>query len=255
MKFSDLKLPFPDADIEWRIGSSGKNQKGVWATCLAYISARAIQDRLDDVCGPGNWKVSYRSVAHSQEMRGGIICELSIKIADEWICKEDGAEQTDYEAFKGGLSSAIKRAGAVWGIGRYLYRLDAAYAEISLDKKPGFRWAQLKDNTDFYWKPPKLPDWAVAVKSVNVGALIEPSEEKNEKWDPGETLVPFGKYKDIKIKELSLSTLDQDIKYWEDRAQKEGKPLGGKVSTYIEACKAYREIAMSQLEDLPDGIG
>ena len=40
------------------------------------------------------------------------------------IDREDGAQITEYESVKGGISSAFKRAAASgWGVGRYLYDL------------------------------------------------------------------------------------------------------------------------------------
>jgi hypothetical protein len=60
MDLSKLRDPFPAEDVEWRVGRAGKNDSGVWAMCLAYITNRAIMDRLDSVCGPENWRNEYR---------------------------------------------------------------------------------------------------------------------------------------------------------------------------------------------------
>lgn len=170
MKLSDLGLPFKESGIEWRIGQAGKNVGGtVWATCLAYVSARAIMHRLDEVCGPDGWRTEY--VIHPT----GVICKLSIKCGSEWVCKEDGAEQTDIEAFKGGISSALKRAGSVWGIGRYLYDLESGFATIVPKGTPGAKFGKLPDGTVFYWNPPKIPDWALpAEKTQNIPPVSEP---------------------------------------------------------------------------------
>lgn len=125
----DLKLlrePFPEADIEWRPQRSGMSFKGEpYAMVLAYVTNRAVMDRLDEVCGPGNWKNEFKSSPN-----GGLICKLSVKIDDEWVGKEDGAENTKVEAVKGGLSGAMKRAAVQWGIGRYLYKLPATFGRF-----------------------------------------------------------------------------------------------------------------------------
>lgn len=42
----------------------------------------------------------------------------------------DGAENTDIEPVKGGLSDAYKRAAVKWGIGRYLYDMEAAWVDV-----------------------------------------------------------------------------------------------------------------------------
>lgn len=162
VNLSVLAEPFHEADIEWRIGQSGETGKGkVWARVLCYINARAIMDRLDRAVGPENWKVEYRVENGSDKIVPGIIARIGIRVGDEWVFKEDGAEQTDIESFKGGLSSALKRAGVAWGIGRYLYALEAGYANVSTDEKDGWEWAKTKSGKEFYWQPPKLPAWAL----------------------------------------------------------------------------------------------
>lgn len=60
MDLLKLAEPFPEGDLEWRIQSAGKGNNGIWARCVPYISNRAIMQRLDDVCGPGNWRNDYR---------------------------------------------------------------------------------------------------------------------------------------------------------------------------------------------------
>jgi len=126
MNLELLKEPFPETDIEWRPQKTGLDRNGnPYALVLAYISNRAVMDRLDEVCGAGNWKNEY-----SQAPNGGVICRLSIAVDGEWITKEDGAENTNIEAVKGGLSGAMKRAAVQWGIGRYLYKLPNTFAKF-----------------------------------------------------------------------------------------------------------------------------
>lgn len=162
MDLAKLAEPFPADDIEWRIQSSGKSNKGqIWARILAYITNRAIQDRLDEVCGPENWRNEYITGPD-----GGILCGLSIRCerenGAEWVRKWDGAENTQVEAVKGGLSGAMKRAGAQWGIGRYLYHLPEAWAKIN-DEGGGTRARLSKEHggDTFMWLPPNLPAWAL----------------------------------------------------------------------------------------------
>ncbi|WP_243664619.1 Rad52/Rad22 family DNA repair protein [Rhodothermus marinus] len=74
---------------------------------------------------PENWRNEFRPGPG-----GGVLCGISIRIGDEWITKWDGAENTDIEPVKGGLSSAMRRAAVQWGIGRYLYRLPNQWVRI-----------------------------------------------------------------------------------------------------------------------------
>lgn len=180
INFKELRAPFPAEDIEWRIGQAGKGQKGIWAKCLAYIQARAVMDRLDLVCGPAGWKVEYRNVPAGEGLVPGIICRISIRIGDEWVFKEDGAEQTDIESFKGGISSALKRAASAWGIGRYLYDLEAEYAEVSTEKQKGWNYGTTKDKTTFYWLPPQLPGWALPEGASKPGPRAVPNQKAAE---------------------------------------------------------------------------
>lgn len=156
-----LKEPFPEKDIEWRLSRSGKSQKGIWAMCLAYVTNRAIMDRLDEVVGVENWKNEFIPAPD-----GGVLCGLSIRINDEWVTKWDGAENTNIDAVKGGLSGAMKRAAVQFGIGRYLYNLEEGFAIIDRDGKFRAVVSAKNNRVDseevrFQWDPPILPDWAL----------------------------------------------------------------------------------------------
>ena len=85
---------------------------------------RAIMDRLDKVCGVENWMNQFK------EFKSGLLCGISIRIDGEWITKWDGAQETQIEPFKGGLSDSMKRAAVQWKIGRYLYKEKDHYATI-----------------------------------------------------------------------------------------------------------------------------
>lgn len=157
-----LQAPFPAEDVEWRIGRSGKKDGGdFWAVALAYITNRAIMERLDEVCGPENWKNEFK-----EGPNGGIIAGISIRVqcpdsgSPEWVTKWDGADNTDVEAVKGGLSNAMKRAGVQWGIGRYLYNLTESFVETSVTKQEGTKYAKTKEGK-FFWFEPDLPAWAL----------------------------------------------------------------------------------------------
>lgn len=153
MSLEQLKDPFPARDIEWRVQSSGETNGKVWARCLAYVTNRAIMNRLDAVVGPVHWRNEYAPAPC-----GGVMCGLSIRVGDEWVTKWDGAENTDVEAVKGGLSGAMKRAAVQWGIGRYLYDLEEGWAQVN---ERGRFQGKTKDGAYFKWDPPILPAWAL----------------------------------------------------------------------------------------------
>jgi len=186
-----LTEPFPLDDIEWRVSRSGQSpHKGIFCTALAYITARAIQKRLDDVCGPEGWRVEEPRIICING-KDAFAVGISIRIGDEWITKWDDsgvgrtgprrqiriggewitkwdvADPTKIEPAKGGFSGAMKRAGAQWGIGRYLYYLDETFAEVSDSQPSGSRkwnYARLSEKHGggvYYWKTPSLPAWAL----------------------------------------------------------------------------------------------
>ena len=95
-----LREPFRKEELEFRVGATN-NDKSM-GLALAYVQARAIQNRLDELFGVDGWTVSYK------EISAGFICSLSIKINDRWVTKEDGAGMTEYESVKGGISNAFK---------------------------------------------------------------------------------------------------------------------------------------------------
>jgi len=153
MDLDALKVPFEEQEIEWRLQSCGEKNGKFWGICLAYVKNRAIQNRLDEVCGPENWKNEF-----TVGPQGGILCGLSIRCNNEWVTKWDGAENTAVQAVKGGLSDSMKRAAVQWGIGRYLYKLEEGFAEVSPDGKLK---GMTKEKKWFRWNPPKLPAWAL----------------------------------------------------------------------------------------------
>jgi hypothetical protein len=122
--FDALSAPFPPEDIDWRVGSTTKDKsKGM---ALAYIDARTVADRLDAMCGMDGWQCNY-----SPASNGSIVCNLGIRMpGGEWVWKADGAGATDYEAEKGMLSDAFKRAAVRFGIGRYLYGMDTPWVQL-----------------------------------------------------------------------------------------------------------------------------
>lgn len=118
-----LAEPFDPAIVSWRVGPTNREKtKGM---ALAYIDARDVMRRLDDVCGPENWQDEY---PWSDGKR--VVCRIGVRIGDEWIWKTDGAGDTDTEGEKGALSDAFKRSAVKWGIGRYLYDVDSPWVAI-----------------------------------------------------------------------------------------------------------------------------
>jgi len=136
-----LATPFNPSDIEWKPGATTRDKsKGL---AMAYLDSRAVQQRFDDVCGPADWRNEFR-----EGPSGGVLCGISVRIdredgTAEWVTKWDGADNSQVEAVKGGLSGAMKRAAVQWGVGRYLYEIPSP-------------WVRLDDRGRFA-ETPKIP--------------------------------------------------------------------------------------------------
>jgi hypothetical protein len=216
INFEELKKPFPAIDIDWRLQQCGNGKNGIWGQALAYVTNRAIMNRLDEVVGPENWKNEYLPGPD-----GGILCGLSIKIDGEWITKYDGADKTNIEAVKGGLSGAMKRAAVQWGIGRYLYQLETNWVTVSDNGK---YHGKTKDNIPFRWDPPLLPKWALPSDSET------PKTAKKNTANITELKLQLEGY-------INNGTLDSN-KIWKDRALSVIKPECTDLEK-IEACLTY----------------
>lgn len=175
--FSKLSLAFEEEEIEWRIQSAGETKGRIWARVVPYVTNRAVQQRLDDVCGPENWSNEF-----TKGPDGGVLCGLSIRVpvittnlttgevveSQEFVTKWDGAENTDVEGVRGGLSSAMKRAAVQWGIGRFLYALEEMFANVHEKGRHRGKLSEKYGNKVYRWDPPALPEWALPAQRLTM---------------------------------------------------------------------------------------
>ena len=124
----ELAKPFAPEDLEWRLQQTIADKcRGL---AVPYVTNRAIQDRLDDVVGPENWHNEFKPW-HGNGKKESQICGISIFFEGRgFVTKWDGAEDTDIEAIKGGLSDSMKRAAVQWGIGRVLYKMEPVWVTV-----------------------------------------------------------------------------------------------------------------------------
>lgn len=136
----ELAQPFAPEDLEWRLQRTIESQmRGI---AVSYVTNRAIQARLDDVVGVDGWYNEYKPW-HKAGQKEAQICGISIYFPEKgFITKWDGAEDSDIEPVKGGLSDSMKRAAVQWGIGRVLYSMDVVWVNI---EKQGRSWIIPRD--------------------------------------------------------------------------------------------------------------
>jgi len=182
-----LNDPFPESDIEWRVQQSGMAQKP-WAMVIPYVTNRAITQRLDDVFGFMFWEDVYR------ETPRGMLCGITVHCNGRSVTKWDGAEipraLTDEEIKNGKkqtidpvktvLSNSEKRAAVKFGIGRYLYNLETAFANCKVlgsrsECSEYGKYMKIKQSGGVVihveWIPPPLESWALP--SVEFDSLLE----------------------------------------------------------------------------------
>lgn len=144
-----LERPFPINQIHWRVGptnqrsearkQNNKNAKATKGQVLAYIDARDVMKRLDEVFGVMGWSATYP--------RDGY-CEITVYHGDRITTKGNYGTESQMEKEKGQASDAFKRAAVLLGVGRYLYKLHAPW--VDLDEWGKFSKADI----------PQLPAWA-----------------------------------------------------------------------------------------------
>lgn len=142
-----LAQPFAIEDLEWRLQRT--IEESMAGLAVPYVTNRAIQGRLDEVMGIENWRNEYLSW-HGADQRNSQLCGISLYFEGKgWVTKWDGAENSDIEPVKGGLSDSMKRAAVQWGIGRILYNMEPVWVDIEKKGKSFFikkaAYAKLND--------------------------------------------------------------------------------------------------------------
>lgn len=255
-----LLRPFDPDRIEWRIQSSGLKSDGLpWARVLAYITQRAAFERLDEVYGE-SWSMeeTFQAIGNNAVC----VCRIDIEAADNMpartvsgTCAVDFDKAGDIDPFKTAASGALKRAVVSLGVGRYLYDLDEAWAEVL--PKGGLYSAVVKDKDGtkhrFTWNPPKLPEWALPAGQQAQAAVPrqakaeDPQDQETPPYEEPEAysapsprpeaaprksaqapeedpVIPFGRSKGSRLSELSLQDLDYFANKWQPRPwEKTGK--------------------------------
>ena len=180
--YKKLCEPFPQEAIHWRIGATDNKDNPTRGIPLAYIDARDVMDRLDEVVGPENWEDKFFETSS-----GRVICELTIR----GVTKSDGAGATDMEGEKGGLSDAFKRAAVKFGVGRYLYSLGTQWVAVERRGK----------STVIKGDPPALPEWALPKPNIlpmpTKLVLVPKESHQPEPMHPGESLSMQGVFSEL----------------------------------------------------------
>lgn len=134
-----LYAPLEPNEVEWRVQSAKDGKQ----TVVPYLNNRCVMERFDLAFEPENWTSEFREIA------GGFICRLTVFIGDRQIYREDGAQKTDIEPLKGGISDSMKRCAVQFGLGRGLYNYPRV--QIAVESKFIPNWAYPKLNALVKW--------------------------------------------------------------------------------------------------------
>ena len=187
-----------EIDFKWRVQTA--NSYG--ANCVAFIDARDVQDKLDEVCGAENWEAKY------SEQKGNLFCTIYIycKSVDghHWVGKSDCGTESNVEKQKGEASDAFKRAAVMWGIGRFLYSKKIVRLKTKENPKKAGQWLPV-DNGNFVYGAEEITRLCnESFKAPKPSAKAKPKKESK----PAMTqaifdIAVFGSKDDI---ELALKT-------------------------------------------------
>ena len=178
------------------------------AMAIAYVDARMIQDRLDEVLGVAGWQDEYEVLPD-----GSVVCRLRLHLGDQWITKMDvggPSEQPDEgDRRKAAFSDALKRAAVKFGIGRYLYRLPDQWVDFDPQKRR-------------FVRAPKLPPWALPHRPT--AALPAPAAPKGVDAAPRPSALP-----------ADGAELRQRLQKYEDQLVKQKRCQPGELMSFVAA--------------------
>lgn len=207
-----LATPFHSYYVGWKAQATSKDKTR--ALAVAYIDARTVMDRLDQVVGPGNWSDTYRLIS-AGDGEFAIECTLALF----GVCKSDVgiAEEEDdgssASISKSAYSDALKRAAVKWGIGRYLYRIPKQWVGYDAARK------QLTEI-------PELPAWALPGGTGSTNATSEGHGSRDNgrgKNTQADTTMSGGDEHSAELEQARATVLPFGTR---EHPEWKGKPLG-----------------------------
>jgi len=151
-----LAEPFDPSEIDWK--PQATNRDKTKALAVAYIDARAVAERLDQVV-EGDWAFDWE-----QGDNGSVKGKLTICGTTRCDVGEPG-DGPQGKTPKAAVSDALKRSAVLFGVGRYLYRLPA-------------QWLAYDESRKKFTQKPKLPDWAIPGRKRPIIEHTEPSQQE-----------------------------------------------------------------------------
>jgi len=113
------------SEIKYRPGASiMSSPDDIRVSALAYIDARMVMERLDEVV-PGNWSFSWEVVPTPDN---SVVVKGRLTVLGR-VAEDVGQAAHEEEAWKAAVSDALKRCAVHFGIGRFLYFLPRVWVK------------------------------------------------------------------------------------------------------------------------------
>jgi hypothetical protein len=141
---SELEVPFPPDQVQWRVTNTTNDKKR--GQVVPYADPRAYTDRLNALFSPQGWTREYKidtmtnitRVKKGESILSGkvlVICTVTIHglgshsgTGEEWADDDNGMTSADAQAFK--------RACSCFGLGRYFYDIQATWVDLDQNRQP-----------------------------------------------------------------------------------------------------------------------
>jgi hypothetical protein len=246
-----LEEPFDPPEIKWRVTNTTSDRRR--GQMVAYADPRAYTDRLNDLFTVRGWTRGYvvqtinnveRKIGNGTQIAGKLVVTCSVTIhglgthsgmGEEWADNENAGTAAEAQSFK--------RACACFGLGRYLYDLEAVWVDLDDRRQPK--------------STPKLPDWAIPQHRRTNGSGNKPP---NQHWWRANALgqASNGHQASGNSNAIDISRLRAQIQVLSDQV---GYGLSrsvlrevAKAETTEQVAPAYLAAVATKLEDLRRGV-
>lgn len=143
-----LRDPFPPDRIGWNSATSGI-KVGEAATCVPFVAAEAVRDRLDAALGADSWSEAYDNPGEYTR------CTLRVRFTDggDWVSR---VGLSNAKALDRAHAESLRAAALSLGVGRYLV------PHVACVKWDGAKLERV----------PKLPEYAIPEEYRRCGREI-----------------------------------------------------------------------------------
>lgn len=188
-----LCRPFPMSKIKFKPQMVFERDGAHSALVSFYLSKEAVEERLDEVFGPGGWQTEITPLFDKK----AVIITLSVYIEGRgWIKRSDiGGESKQPDEGnrqKAAVTYAMRRVGAQLGIGRYLSEVTGVFHKVILQGGDKNRARFPADN------PPRLPDKYLPEDERGKGKFQQQPQQAPQQQQPQQQPQQAQQHKNIK---------------------------------------------------------